>query len=311
MTSDSPNSFLARASTLSALARHEQALISEMTATEHKQNVAQHAADQALSAQKVATDGAAKAKDTAMKALDNQVSQVALIKQQQADLQAQLAVLKGTARNLAVARADGLRRQAAEAAAARRAAVEAAAAAKRRADQARAELARQAAASGAGRANSTSGATSSGGGDVVPAGSGRSITSAAQRQKAVDFAQGQLGVWYRWAGAGEVGPTVTATGVQSVPGYDCSGLTMRAYQSAGISLGHYTGLQWDEGMHVSRDQLQPGDLVFFATDINDISTIHHVGIYIGGGQMIDAPQTGEQIGVRNAFRSDYIGAVQP
>ena len=314
MTSDSPNSFLARASTLSALARHEQALISEMTATEHQQNVAQHAADQALSAQKAATEGAAKAKDTAMKALDNQVGQVALIKQQQTDLQAQLAVLKGTAKNLTVARADGLRRLAAEAAAARKAAAAAAEAARNRAAQARAEQARQAAA--AASRGSTGGSVTAGGSggsptDVVPAGSGRSISSAAQRQKAVDFAQGQVGLWYRWAGAGEVGPTVTATGVQSIPGYDCSGLTMRAYQSAGISLGHYTGLQWDEGMHVSRDQLQPGDLVFFATDINDIGTIHHVGIYIGGGQMIDAPQTGEQIGVRDVFRSDYIGAVQP
>jgi cell wall-associated NlpC family hydrolase len=86
---------------------------------------------------------------------------------------------------------------------------------------------------------------------------------------------------------------------------------MRAYQAAGISLGHYTGLQWDEGMHVSRDQLEPGDLVFFATNLSDPSTIHHVGIYIGNGQMIDAPQTGEQIGIHNAFRSDYIGAVRP
>jgi cell wall-associated NlpC family hydrolase len=108
-----------------------------------------------------------------------------------------------------------------------------------------------------------------------------------------------------------VGPTVTSSGTQNVVGYDCSGLTMRAYQAAGISLGHYTGLQWDEGMHVSRDQLQPGDLVFFATNTSDPSTIHHVGIYIGNGRMIDAPQTGEQIGNHNAFRPDYIGAVRP
>jgi cell wall-associated NlpC family hydrolase len=147
--------------------------------------------------------------------------------------------------------------------------------------------------------------------DLVTPGTGHSVSTAAQRATAVAFAQSQVGIWYRWAGAGEVGPTVTSSGTQNVPGYDCSGLTMRAYQAAGISLGHYTGLQWDEGMHVSRDQLQPGDLVFFATNTSDPSTIHHVGIYIGNGRMIDAPQTGEQIGNHNAFRPDYIGAVRP
>ena len=85
---------------------------------------------------------------------------------------------------------------------------------------------------------------------------------------------------------------------------------MQAYAAVGISLAHYTGAQWDEGLHVSQAQLQPGDLVFFATNTNDPSTIHHVGIYIGNGQMVDAPATGEQVGIHNAFRPDYIGAVQ-
>ena len=85
---------------------------------------------------------------------------------------------------------------------------------------------------------------------------------------------------------------------------------MKAYQAAGISLSHYTGAQWDQGIHVAQSQVQPGDLLFFATNTNDPNTIHHVGIYIGNGQMIDAPQTGEQVGVHNAFRSDYIGAVE-
>ena len=53
---------------------------------------------------------------------------------------------------------------------------------------------------------------------------------------------------------------MTSTGMQNVPGYDCSGLTMRAYAAVGISLAHYTGAQWDDGLHVSQSQLQPGDL---------------------------------------------------
>ena len=304
MTSDSPGHFLTRAATLAAIDRHQQGIVAQMSAAERQQDAAQRAADQAVSAQKSASDAAAKAKDAAVAAMNNQAGQVQQIQGSQSQLQAQLAVLKGTAQNLAAARAQGLKQQAEEAAAA----AAAAAAAKKKAEQ----LASQHPGSGGSSSGGSTGSGSTGtdGGGVTP-GTGHSVSTAAQRATAIAYAQAQIGVWYRWAGTGEVGPTVTSSGVQNVPGFDCSGLTMRAYEAAGISLGHYTGLQWDEGMHVSRDQLVPGDLVFFATDLNDPSTIHHVGIYIGNGQMIDAPRTGEQIGVHNAFRSDYIGAVQP
>jgi cell wall-associated NlpC family hydrolase len=317
MASDTPESFLTRAATLSALARHEQSVISTMTTSERQQDAAQRVADQALADQNAAGDVATKAKDAAIAALNSQVGQVAKITQTQQDLQAQLAVLRGTAKDLASARAQGLKRLAEEAAAAKAAAaaakVAAAKAAALAATKRAADQARQNSSSSSGSGNgsgSGSGSGDSAGNGIVPPG-GHSISSASQRQQAIAFAQSQLGVWYRWAGSGEVGPTVTATGVQNLPGYDCSGLTMRAYQSAGISLSHYTGAQWDIGIHVSRDQVQPGDLVFFASNTNDPGTIHHVGIYIGNGQMIDAPQTGEQVGVHNAFRSDYIGAVEP
>jgi cell wall-associated NlpC family hydrolase len=332
MTSDSPGAFLTRASTLSALARHEQSVISLMTSTQDAQASAQDAANAALADQQVQLQAAAKAKDAAIAAVNAQAGQIAAINANQLNLNAQLAVLRGTAKDLATARAEGLKRQAeeaaaaaaaAKAAAARAAAARAAAAAAALAAQKRAAaLAQQQAAAAAARQNSggnnsDGGASSSGGdsgytnngGGIVPPG-GKSISTSAQRQAAIAFAESQIGVWYRWAGAGEVGPTVTSTGVQKVPGYDCSGLTMQAFAAVGISLAHYTGAQWDEGMHVSQAQLQPGDLVFFATNTNDPSTIHHVGIYIGNGQMVDAPATGEQIGIHNAFRPDYIGAVQ-
>jgi cell wall-associated NlpC family hydrolase len=332
MTSDSPGAFLTRASTLSALARHEQSVISTMTTTQDAQVSAQNAANAALADQQAQLQGAAKAKDAAIAAVNAQAGQIAAINANQLNLNAQLAVLRGTAKDLASARAAGLKLQAeeaaaaaaaAKAAAARAAAARAAAAAAALAAQKRAAaLAQQQAAAAAARqnsggSNSDGGASSSGGdsgytnngGGIVPPG-GKSISTSAQRQAAIAFAETQIGVWYRWAGAGEVGPTVTSTGVQKVPGYDCSGLTMQAYAAVGISLAHYTGAQWDEGLHVAQSQLQPGDLVFFATNTNDPSTIHHVGIYIGNGQMVDAPATGEQIGIHNAFRPDYIGAVQ-
>ena len=328
MTSDSPGAFLTRASTLSALARHEQSVISLMTSTQDAQASAQDAANAALADQQVQLQAAAKAKDAAVAAVNAQAGQIAAINANQLNLNAQLAVLRGTAKDLATARADGLKRQAeeaaaaaaaAKAAAARAAAARAAAAAaalvaqKRAAalaqQQEAAAAARQGSSSGSSDAGSSSSGYTNNGAGIVPPG-GQSISTSAQRQGAIAFAESQIGVWYRWAGAGEVGPTVTSTGVQKVPGYDCSGLTMQAFAAVGISLAHYTGAQWDEGLHVSQAQLQPGDLVFFATNTNDPSTIHHVGIYIGNGQMVDAPATGEQIGIHNAFRPDYIGAVR-
>jgi cell wall-associated NlpC family hydrolase len=86
--------------------------------------------------------------------------------------------------------------------------------------------------------------------------------------------------------------------------YDCSGLVMWAFAQEGISLPHYTGDQWNAGMHVSRADLEPGDLVFFFADIS------HVGIYIGNGLMVDAPSTGQVVQVQPVFWDEYVGAVR-
>jgi cell wall-associated NlpC family hydrolase len=86
---------------------------------------------------------------------------------------------------------------------------------------------------------------------------------------------------------------------------------MWAYDQVGVHLEHFTGDQWTEGAHVSQSELRPGDLVFFATNTADPSTIHHVGMYVGNGEMVDAPFTGANVRYDPAFRSDYIGAVRP
>jgi cell wall-associated NlpC family hydrolase len=83
-----------------------------------------------------------------------------------------------------------------------------------------------------------------------------------------------IGKPYIWAAAGP-------------NGYDCSGLTMVAWEAAGVSLRHYTNWQWSDAKPVSRADLQPGDLVFFFKDL------HHMGMYIGGGWMVHAPTTGD------------------
>jgi peptidoglycan DL-endopeptidase CwlO len=86
--------------------------------------------------------------------------------------------------------------------------------------------------------------------------------------------------------------------------FDCSGLVMWAYGQVGISLEHFTGDQWNEGEHVSRDQLEPGDLVFFYADLG------HVGMYIGNGLMVDAPTFGQTVQVQPVMWDVYEGAVQ-
>jgi cell wall-associated NlpC family hydrolase len=108
--------------------------------------------------------------------------------------------------------------------------------------------------------------------------------------QALQEALSRRGDPYVWAAAG--------------PGeFDCSGLVMWAFAQEGISLPHYTGAQWNSGMHVARNDLEPGDLVFFGSDIS------HVGIYVGDGLMVDAPDTGAFVRVEPLF-SDYVGAVR-
>jgi peptidoglycan DL-endopeptidase CwlO len=86
--------------------------------------------------------------------------------------------------------------------------------------------------------------------------------------------------------------------------FDCSGLVLWAYAQVGISLMHFTGDQWNEGQHISRNELEPGDLVFF------FPTISHVGLYIGNGLMVDAPTFGVPVHVEPVFWSSYVGAVR-
>lgn len=86
--------------------------------------------------------------------------------------------------------------------------------------------------------------------------------------------------------------------------FDCSGLVVWAYAQIGISLEHFTGDLWNEGEHIPRSQLRPGDLVFFFADLG------HVGIYIGDGLMVDAPTFGQDVQVQGVFWGAYAGAVR-
>jgi cell wall-associated NlpC family hydrolase len=87
-------------------------------------------------------------------------------------------------------------------------------------------------------------------------------------------------------------------------GFDCSGLVMYVYAQLGISLPHYAAAQYQYGVAVPRNDLQPGDLVFF-------DGLNHVGIYIGGNQFVHAPETGDVVKISTLtgwFAANYVGA---
>ncbi|MFF4410031.1 NlpC/P60 family protein [Streptomyces sp. NPDC001262] len=130
---------------------------------------------------------------------------------------------------------------------------------------------------------------------------GRVAPPSQQAAAAIYFAQEKLGTPYLWGGEG---------GKEDNGRFDCSGLTKAAYESVGIQLPRVANDQWNAGPHPNRDQLLPGDLVFFAHDLKDPRSIHHVGLYVGGGYMINAPYTGAVIRFDKIDLPDYIGATR-
>jgi peptidoglycan DL-endopeptidase CwlO len=134
---------------------------------------------------------------------------------------------------------------------------------------------------------------------VSPVGSSSSSTGSVSigpappptHSSVVSIAMQYLGVPYRWGGA-------------SPSGFDCSGLVMYVFAQVGVSLPHSSYAQYGMGSPVSRDQLQPGDLVFF-------DGLGHVGIYVGGGSFIHAPHTGDVVRISSLsgwYASSYVGA---
>lgn len=119
----------------------------------------------------------------------------------------------------------------------------------------------------------------------APAPAAPAAAPAARYGGAVGVAMQFLGVPYRWGGA-------------DPSGFDCSGLIMYAYAKIGVSLPHNAAMQYGLGTSVSKDQLQPGDLVFF-------HGLGHNGMYIGGGQFIHAPRTGDVVKISSLSDSWY------
>ncbi|MGW0612575.1 bifunctional lytic transglycosylase/C40 family peptidase [Streptomyces sp. NPDC002788] len=122
-----------------------------------------------------------------------------------------------------------------------------------------------------------------------------------QAAGAIEYAQKKLGTPYLWGGTGTA---------EQGGRFDCSGLTQAAYATVGIKLPRVANDQYNAGPHPARDELLPGDLVFFSDDLTNSRAIRHVGIYVGGGYMIDAPRTGAVIRFDPIDTPDYFGATR-
>ena len=122
---------------------------------------------------------------------------------------------------------------------------------------------------------------------------GGTTSRAGGHPEVVALARRYLRVPYVWGGA-------------TPKGFDCSGLVLFVYAKLGIELPHCARLQYLYGTMVARTALKPGDLVFFGTSLE---AIHHVGIYIGSGLMINAPHTGDVVRIA-PLNADYYGATR-
>lgn len=138
-----------------------------------------------------------------------------------------------------------------------------------------------------------SGGTGGGGGSI---GGHDPLPTSTQAEKAVQFAYDQLGCIYVFGGTGPCNR-----------GFDCSGLTQAAWAYAGVSIPRTSYEQWDGLPHVPISALQPGDILVFLG-------AGHVGIYVGGGMLIDAPHTGavvEKVALSGWYTANLDGAVRP
>ncbi|WP_020579435.1 NlpC/P60 family protein [Actinopolymorpha alba] len=281
LRADGPSGLLDQTSTVSMVSASVTDAYRSLRASQSVARVLDAEAAKAVAAQAAQTEQAAQARQRAEALAGAQAGAVAAISTEKRALVERLAELGRISVDLAAARQEGLERQAQERAEqARRQAEE-----QRKAEEKR----KQDGDDGTGDNGSGGGGGGDTGGDGPDDGGG--VPSPRQRQVALAFVLAQLGEPYVF---GAAGPDT----------WDCSGLTMRAWEAAGISMPHFARGQYRQSRPIAMSELRAGDLIFWASNPTDSNTIYHEAMYLGGGQMVHAPRPGRNVEKRSMF---YMG----
>ena len=289
LDSDGLRSVETKQAGISSFSSSAEAKMQDVAALEQVAKVTRDAANTALANQKAATDEVQKRTDAANQAATAAQNEAARVAAQRGAYVQELATKQNTTVELINEREAALEAERQEAA--RIAAEQAAAAAEaqRQADAA-------AAAERAAAANASSSYDDDGDDDYSysapsysyeePSYSAPSY-SGGGADTAIATAKSYLGVPYVWGG-------------ESYGGVDCSGLTMLAWESVGVDLPHLSRAQYSYGTHVPIGSMEAGDLIFWSSNGTQ-SGIYHVAIYLGGGQMIEAPTFGVPVRITGVY----------
>jgi peptidoglycan DL-endopeptidase CwlO len=300
LTSDGAHGLLSEIADADTSARALDSQYQTWSAANQLAKVYQTAAEDALAKAADAKQAASEAKQAAADAVAAQQSAVASIAVQREALVQQLAKAQNISVALAAQRQAGLEERRRERAAERRRQEQLAAERRERRLRHQQQQQQQQQQGGGGQ---SSGGQSGGGGyqgpSLPPPTDPSPPSPSGGAAAAIAFARDQLGEPYVWGAAGP-------------DSWDCSGLTMGAWAAAGVQISHYSVSQYYETTHISYSQIRPGDLIFWASDPSNPNTIFHVALYIGNGQMIQAPRTGRDVEIQDVFyweSPDFYGRV--
>ena len=302
VTAEGPAQLVERAALLEAAGGHRADVVAELTVLEQEAAAADEAAQ-------VAVQAAGAAEAAAAESLASAQSQEVSARAQAAELADRREVLEA---ELAEAQEVLYGAQGAAAAAAAEATAGAARARPPAAPPVSSSSPSRSSTSSSSSSGSSS-SSSSGGGAPTGTGTTAGAPTGSVVDRAIAAARSQRGLPYSWGGGNGNGPTYGIPPDTEIYGFDCSGLTEYAYAQAGIRIGGTSREQYwrFRDRTVAAEDLQAGDLVFWG-ETSDYTSIYHVALYIGGGQVIQAPQSGDVVRISSMwFGSDYYGAVRP